>query len=179
MQAFLKKHAPGPALHTVKVNWSREGRVVTVDFQVQKRSSAPWLADPAMTMDYKRNWGLWNQDVVEAFLQLRQHDDDIKAAYLEIQVSPLNQPLALVIIEPRKTFHAPEELKFEHTVTVEGRSFSGQMKVTLPDEIKGEKLFGGCFACLSENPREYFALNPNPESNPDFHRPELFIGLDE
>ncbi len=179
MQAFLKKHAPGAALHMVKVNWSIHGRDVTIDFQVNKRSSAPWLADPAMTDDWRKNWGLWNKDVVEAFLQLRSHDEDTTAPYLEIQLSPLNQPLALIIVEPRKTFHAPVELTFEHQVTVEGRNFSGQMKVTLPDDLRGEKLFGGFFACLSENPREYYALNPNPESNPDFHRPELFVALDQ
>lgn len=179
MQAFLKKHAPGPSLHTIKVNWTRHGDDVTIDFQVQKRSSAPWLADPAMTDDWRKNWGLWNNDVVEAFLQLRSHDEDVTAPYLEIQLSPLNQPLALIIVEPRKKFHAPAELRYEHRAETDGRSFSGQMKVTLPADLRGEKLFGGCFACLSENPREYFALNPNPEANPDFHRPELFISLDE
>ena len=179
MQAYLKKHHPTHALHTVKVNWKREGRVVSIDFQVQKRSSAPWLSDESFSGDFTKNWGLWNKDVVEAFLQLRSFPQDLKAPYLEIQVSPLNQPFALVIVEPRKTFHAPVDLKFETNVHLEGRGWGGVMKVTLPEELKGDDLYGGCFACLSENPREYFALMPNPEESPDFHRPELFIKLEE
>ena len=59
--------------------------MVTIEFQVQKRNSAPWLANEAMTNDSK-NWGLWNHDVVEAFLQLRRTNDDKGAPYLEIQV---------------------------------------------------------------------------------------------
>ena len=43
------------------------------------------------------NWKLWEWDVVEAFLQLRSDEEDKNAPYLEIQVSPLNQRLLLII----------------------------------------------------------------------------------
>lgn len=179
MQAFLKKHAPSHAHHTVKINWQRADREVVLEFQVNKRDSSSWLADEKYTQDYKENWGLWEQDVVEGFLQLRSHPDDVNAPYLEVQVSPLNQPFALVIIEPRKTFHPPQKLSFTHEVQVENRSWRAVMKIQLPDDLKGESLYGGFFACLGHEPREFFALEPNPEPNPDFHRPELFIGLDQ
>lgn len=179
MQAFLKKHGPAPALHSIKVNWQREGRKVLISFSVQKRSSAPWLSDPVFTDDYTKNWGLWNKDVVEAFLQLRSSTDDVKAPYLEIQVSPLNQPFALIITEPRQKYFAPKDLEFKFQVTTEGRYWTGTMEVSLPAELKGEHLYGGFFACLSTEPREFFALEPNPENQPDFHRPELFLILDE
>lgn len=179
MQVYLKKHHPSHALHTVKVSWSRQDRTLNLDFQVQKRSSAPWLSNPALGADWAQNWGLWNHDVVEAFLQLRSDAQDVNAPYLEIQVSPLNQPFALVIVEPRKKFHAPASLMFETSAVVEGRGWSGSMKVTLPAELSGEYLYGGFFSCLSNDPREYFALMPNPEAAPDFHRPELFISLDQ
>lgn len=178
MQVFLKKHAPGVSVHGVKVSWTRAGSKVNIEFQVNKRTSAPWNSDDSFGEDYKANWGLWNHDVVEAFLQLRSHADDVNAPYLEIQVSPRNQPFALVITEPRKTYFAPEKLEFKTTSSHEGRIWSGSMEVSLPSDLKGEFLYGGFFACLSKEPREFFALEPNPEENPDFHRPELFLSLD-
>jgi len=177
MDAYLKKHGPDVAAHTVKSHWEINGRVVTIHFTVNKRSSRPWLSDEAFTGDWAKNWGLWNKDVVEAFLQLRANKDDIKAPYLEIQVSPLNQPFALVITEPRKVYAPPKALEFSHEVSVEGKQWNATLKVTLPDELQGKDVYGGFFACLDENPREYFALEPNPESAPDFHRPELFLPL--
>jgi hypothetical protein len=178
MQAYLKKHGAGAAAHTVKIEWTLSGSVVTLQFTVNKRSGRPWLTDPAFTHDWSKNWGLWNKDVVEAFLQLRSSPDDIKAPYLEVQVSPANQPFALVIVEPRKTFHPPKSLDFVHEVNLEGRSWMSTLRVTLPEEFQGTLCYGGFFACLDQEPREFFALEPNPEINPDFHRPELFISLE-
>ena len=177
MQAFLKKHGSGAAAHSVKVSWDIQGPVVTLQYTVQKRTSKPWLSDPVYTHDWSKNWGLWNKDVVEAFLQLRTHPEDVTAPYLELQVSPLNQPFALFITEPRKIYHAPRDLDFIHEVTCEGRLLTATLRVTLPSELKGTLLYGGFFACLEQDPREFFALEPNPEQNPDFHRPELFLPL--
>jgi hypothetical protein len=177
MDAYLKKHGASVASHTVKVSWSIEGQNVIIEFTASKRSSRPWLSDEIFTHDWSKNWGLWNNDVVEAFLQRRSTPDDTKAPYLEIQVSPRNQPFALIITEPRKVFAAPKILDFTHEVSVEGRSWKTIMKVTLPEELKGTDLYGGFFACLDQEPREFFALEPNPEQNPDFHRPEFFIKL--
>lgn len=177
MQAFLKKHSPGAAGNVVKVDWSISGREVSLNFTVTKRTSKAFLSDSVFTEDWAKNWGLWNKDVVEAFIQLRSHKDDLKAPYLEVQVSPLNQPFALVIFEPRKTFQAPKVLNFEHSVVIDGKTWSTSMKFTLPEELKGDLVYGGFFSCLESDPREYYALEPNPENNPDFHRPELFLEL--
>ena len=179
MQAYLKKHGPDVAAHTVKIEWEFSSNEVTIHFTAQKRTSRPWLADETKTDDWSKNWGLWNADVVEAFLQLRADEKDLKAPYLEIQVSPLNQPFALIITEPRKTFFPPKTLDFSHEVLVDGKSWKSTLKVKLPDELKGSMLYGGFFACLDHEPREFFALEPNPENNPDFHRPELFLKLHE
>jgi hypothetical protein len=178
MNAYLKKHGPGFAGHSIKLNWQRSDRLVTIDFQVQKRSKEEWNADALFTNDWSKNWGLWNKDVVEAFLQLRKDPTDVKAPYLEIQVSPLNQPFALVITEPRKTFFAPAKLLFTTQSAATEKLWQGQLKVELPPELKGDHLYGGFFSCLSHEPREYYALETNPETNPDFHRPELFLKLD-
>lgn len=179
MQAYLKKHGPGHAGHRLKVEWDVKDNEIMIQFSVSKRSSKSWLSDPVFTHDYTKNWGLWNKDVVEAFLQLRSSADDTKAPYLEIQVSPLNQPFALIITEPRKSFHAPAVLDALHEVSVEGNLWTATLKLSLPADLKGAYLYGGFFACLDHEPREYYALEPNPEQNPDFHRPELFLPLTE
>ncbi len=177
MQAYLKKHGPGHATNTVKIEWKLHGRELTLEFNVNKRSSKSWQTDAKFSNDWSQNWGLWSTDVVEAFIQLRKDENDLSAPYLEVQVSPLNQPFALIIVEPRKTFHYPKVLDFSHEVILEGRSWKSVMKVTLPDDLTGTVPFAGFFACLEESPREFYALEPNPEENPDFHRPELFVGL--
>lgn len=177
MQAYLKKHGTGVSYHGLKVEWQYADREITLTFTATKRTSKPWLADETKTDDWSKNWGLWNTDVLEAFLQLRSAPNDLKAPYLEVQVSPLNQPFALIITEPRKTFHPPKTLDFSHEVSVEGKIWSATMKIKLPDELKGDHLYGGFFACLDHDPREFYALEPNPEQNPDFHRPELFLPL--
>src|SRR5690606_8395580 len=103
-------------------------------------------------------------DVVEAFIQLREHPEDLGAPYLEVQVSPLNQPFALIVTEPRKTFFAPKSLEFKHEVKVEERSWSSTLEVMIPDALKGELLYGGFFSILSQEPREFYALGPNAEA---------------
>lgn len=177
MQAYLKKHGPGHAGHSLKVDWLIHDRVVELKFFVTKRSSEAWHTDSVFTQDWAKNWGLWNKDVVEAFIQLRSTPDDIKAPYLEIQLSPLNQPFALIIEEPRKTFFAPKTLEFSHEVNVEGKVWTAVLNFTLPEELTGTLPYGGFFSCLGTSSREFYALEPNPEALPDFHRPELFLPL--
>ncbi len=179
MQAYLKKHGQTFSNHSIKVNWERNGSSVTIEFQIQKRTGPAWQNDPVFTTEWLKNWGLWNIDVMEAFLQLRTNESDVKAPYLEIQVSPLNQPFALIITEPRKSFHAPAVLDVLHEVLVEGNLWTSTFKLSLPADLKGSHLYGGFFACLDHEPREYYALEPNTEQNPDFHRPELFLPLTE
>ena len=117
--------------------------------------------------------------MVEAFLQLRQNPEDTTAPYLEIQISPLNQPFALIVTEPRKTFFAPKALEYKSEVTLTEKLWTTKLEVTVPEEVTGDILSGGFFACLGASTREYYALNPNPEMNPDFHRPEFFLSLVE
>lgn len=178
MQAYIKKHGPVFPNHRIKVEWIRIDRTVSISFEVQKRVGNEFFSNDAFTDDWSKNWGLWNHDVVEAFLQLRSSQDDIKAPYLEIQVSPVNQPFALIITEPRKHFYAPAKLDFRTETHVEGKIWRSKLEVTLPEELQGQQLFGGFFACLENESREFYALELNPEDRPDFHRPELFQPLD-
>jgi hypothetical protein len=177
MQAFLKKHSDSHAEHAVRVQWSISGSNLSIEFEVKKRTKKPWLVDEAFTSDWSKNWGLWNKDVVEAFIQLRTNPTDFKAPYLELQVSPLNQPFALIISEPRLNFRPPKRLELNTQSEVVGSIWKSQINVLLPDELSGNHFFGGFFACLGQDPREYYALEPNLEASPDFHRPDLFLAL--
>ena len=179
MQAYLKKHDTQFAGHRIKVNWTYSQRKITIQFEIQKRTGPGWQTDPIFTSDWLKNWGLWNKDVFEAFLQLRSRPDELNAPYLEIQVSPLNQPFALIITEPRKTYFPPATLDFSSSVHVDDKNWKGTIELILPDELKGDRLYGGFFSCLSTEPREFYASDPNTESRPDFHRPDLFLLLEE
>jgi hypothetical protein len=179
MQAYLKKHGPSFSNHRLKVNWEKLNLSFTVEFSIQKRTGPGWQTDSSFSSDWLKNWGLWNKDVFEAFLQLRSRPDDLLAPYLEIQVSPLNQPFALIITEPRKTYFPPLKIDLVTTVDVSDKFWNGKMVLNLPEELKGTMLYGGFFSCLATDPREFYALEPNPEVNPDFHRPELFLPLEE
>jgi hypothetical protein len=179
MQAYLKKHGPNFSNHSIKVNWTKNDHQLTIEFLVQKRTGAPWQVDSSFSKDWLKNWGLWNKDVFEAFIQLRSNNSDFKAPYLELQVSPLNQPFALIITEPRQTFFPPKTLDLITEVSLTEKTWNGKLELTFPDELKGDLLYGGFFSCLASNEREFYALSPNPEMNPDFHRPELFLPLDQ
>jgi hypothetical protein len=177
MQAFLKKHGESFAAHSIKVIWECTLDVVKMEFQVQKRTGPGWQMDSSFGEEWRQNWGLWNKDVVEAFLQLRKNENDLEAPYLELQLSPLNQPFALVITGPRKTFFPPQNLHLKTSVNLAEKLWSATLEVTLPPDLRGEILYGGFFSCLGAGEREFYALNPNPEQVADFHRPDLFLRL--
>ncbi|HLW56446.1 MAG TPA: hypothetical protein VKY27_03620 [Bacteriovoracaceae bacterium] len=179
MQFFLKKHAPGVATHLVKTELLVSGRTLTFNFTVTKRDGSEYCANPDFGEDYSKNWGLWETDVVEAFIQLRKTPEETDAPYLEVQLSPLNQPFALLIKKPREVFEYPQNLSFTHESSGEERTWRAKMVVEVPQELQGQYLYLGLNACLGIGEREFFALNPNPEENPDFHRPELFERIGE
>ena len=140
-----------------------------------------WQMETSFSEDYRKNWQLWNFDVLETFLQLRSHPEDFFAPYLELQISPLNQPLALIIIKPRESFFTPLNLVFSSQVTLsKGESsqvWKLEAKIVLPDEIQGHQLWGGMFACLGQGEREFHAPSPWGPLPADFHQPKYFQQL--
>ena len=133
--------------------------------------------NPEFGPDPRKNWLLWQWDVVEAFLQLRRHAHDVTAPYLEVQLSPRGQGLVLVIIEPRRCYYTPLAFKWEAEVREHAGGWSTQARFQLPGDFPEGELWGGLFACLGSGPRGFYALQPNSEASPDFHRPELFVSL--
>ncbi|MBY0516692.1 MAG: hypothetical protein K2P81_07285 [Bacteriovoracaceae bacterium] len=165
--------------YSVKGRISQKAQEILLEFEVEKQNHQEWIHHLKFSeSDFRKNWELWNFDVVEAFLQLRNHPNDIHAPYVEIQVSPLNQKLALVILKPRVSFFTPLNLDFTSQTQKSDSKWSTQIKLTLPSALLSQgELWGGLFACLGSHERSYLALNPNPEDKPDFHRPELFKKL--
>lgn len=124
------------------------------------------------SLDGVSNMGLWEYDVCEAFI----HRYKDKGPYLEVQVSPLNQKLALNIVKPREQVESISKLDFQSKTQNTVTGFEVFMDIAIT-EIPGDTdiISGGLFACLGPKERRvYFSLNPNLEPEPDFHRPELF-----
>lgn len=161
--------------------WRVSGSVARSGNQLIWQTRVENLTHPhvnaAFGSDPRKNWELWNWDVVEAFFQLRPTATDLQAPYLEVQLSPLNQGLALVIIEPRRKFYTPLQLTFRSTSERAADVWTAKVELTLPSEFPAGELWGGMFACLGQQDRGFYSLNPNPEERPDFHRPELFQRL--
>jgi hypothetical protein len=131
--------------------------------------------NPAFGADPRKNWQLWEWDVVEAFLQMRRHPDDMTAPYLEVQLSPRNQGLVLVILEPRRRYYTPLHFQWHTEVELGEGVWSARARFRLPDDFPEGELWGGLFACLGTAPRGFYALAPNPGEFPDFHRPQHFV----
>jgi hypothetical protein len=123
------------------------------------------------------NIGLWDFDVVEVFIQF---SDQADGHYLELQVSPLGQKLALLIRKPRLEYEKINTLLGQADATVSEKGFLAEFKIDYRDipgfeTTKTNEIKAGLFACLGPvNARNYFALNINTDAQADFHRPELF-----
>lgn len=117
-----------------------------------------------------KNWGFWEEDVIEIFIRRKG-----EKAYLEAQISPSSLGFQLIIEKPRELFYTPLFETVKTTSSFNGKKWQGTL--TIPQGLipgSGSEFEGGIFAILG-NPREHYALNPNPEKSPDYHRPELFI----
>jgi hypothetical protein len=171
MSKNLICHRHAHAQHVIEVSVSFADDFVHFDFVVKDHKPK---TNPNFTTDYKSNWGLWDFDVVEVFVQRAN-----TSHYLEVQLSPLGQPFALVIEKPREVFYAPSSLKAQFHTDYRGHDWHSRISIAIDDiPGSGQNLFGNCFACLGDTPhREYYALKINQEERPDFHRPDLFISL--
>ncbi len=169
----LSSHRSNPQSDNfVEVGYSKGIDAIEINFKV---SAKKLHINPSFSQDTLNNFGLWDFDVVEVFLQGASED----GAYLELQCSPLGQKFALKIIEPRKKTAEVAQLNgsIKHQQLANG--FEVQFIVKSAD-IPGDfsHLKGNLTACLgAKDAREYYALNINNEEQADFHRPDLFLEL--
>ena len=148
-------------------------------FEVPLPPGAAWNVNPAYSRtDYRENWGLWEHDVVELFLQPRAHPDVVSGPYLELQLSPLAQPFALVVAEPARRYAAPEALAFLRENALGETVWRVRVAVQVPGYAPGAPLFGNLTACLGPaGGRSYWGLVLNGDGDVDFHRPGEFVQL--
>ncbi|MBT2558599.1 hypothetical protein J7E24_12450 [Hymenobacter sp. ISL-91] len=180
----LRPHSVAPgtaALPHVQVRWqlSAEGWFAATFRVTRPMGAACWNCNPDFSRtDYRENWGLWEHDVVELFLQPRPHPEAQSGPYLEVQISPLGQPFALWVEEPARRFAPPAKLAFTKEVLLEPDAWQTRLSVRIPDYEPGALLFGNLTACLGPaQARGFWGLALNAESTPDFHRPADFVQL--
>lgn len=147
------------------------GESLELHFEVESKQEDFKESSRFSKIPYK-NWGFWEEDVVEIFIRRKGEN-----SYLEAQISPSSQGFQLIIERPRELFYTPIFETVKTSSSFEGRKWQGVL--TIPNTLipgAGEEFEGGVFAILG-SPREHYALNPNLEKTPDYHRPELFISL--
>lgn len=117
---------------------------------------------------------LWDFDVVELFLTR----DSENKKYLELQISPLNQKLALLIKKPRVEVEEYLPTLSEAFASITEQGFKAQFKVSHSD-IPGEAdiIKGNAHACLGNDPQSYYSLHKGDSGVPDFHKPQFFKKL--
>lgn len=151
-----------------------DGKII-LTFDVQKKVDYQWNTNSELSIKQNKNWQLWNHDVVELFIQPKNENNEWKF-YQEIEISPLGQVLCLNIHKPRKILSTPIHTDFNVQITHKGHHWLTTLIYPIPKLASLCDYKFGLFAALgSQNQRQYYAINPNPQDNADFHLPEYFF----
>jgi len=158
----------------VSYDYQLENDFINIEFKINQAS---FNTNPDFSLEHpKYNWGLWDYDVVEFFIQERSAVLNTALPYYEFQSSPLEQNFQLHIIEPRKISSTPLDSHINSFVQKEGKKTKIQMKIDLKNFQNHHDLYAGFFACLGKE-RNYFTHHQEKLKKIDFHRPELFIKI--
>jgi hypothetical protein len=176
MQKLTPYYKNSTENYEVKCSVSLDASHITISFKV--KNDKGYRISSKFKEKEISNWGLWEYDVVELFIQGRDHEEDCAALYHEMQVSPLNQQFALDIEVPRKKYSEPENFPVSIFSEVQGQVWNA--KFVIPSSyINSENIFIGLFACLGDEPREFYGLNIDQSEKLDFHKPKLFLPLED
>lgn len=128
----------------------------------------------------QHNWGLWeHNDVVEVFFQPRPTQAQWDLPYSEWQVSPLGTGFALEIIRPRVQYYCPLRTAWNAVTSLQENSWRTELLIPW-DQARAPYLGLGLFACLGpKTKRHYFSHLPDQQPPANFHRPELFMTLED
>ncbi len=124
-----------------------------------------------------KNWKLWEYDVFEVFLQFRDTELAYIAPYLEMQVSPLEQKLNLLILEPRRVYQTLLNDQFTINVNEQKRELEIYIDLQKLDIDKTELLYGGFFSCLGGAGQRLYFSNLDLGEKLDFHQPKSFVRI--
>jgi hypothetical protein len=174
----LESLHPGESGVGVALTLNPDSGILAVDFKVLtsgSRQVLPSLKDP------ESNWGLWDGDVVEVFLQLGQ-SGGTSGPYYEFQLSPLGQRFQLKVIRPRTEIDRDFRCSGLETRVASEKAGDGpwQARFEIPLRALGwdgklTSIRGGLFAILGEPAdRTYWAAFLPPQDRPDFHLPAEF-----
>ena len=132
---------------------------------------APHHADPPPQAAPGPLWRLWEHEVVEVFIL------GVDERYTEIEMGPHGHHLVLQLQGRRSvTRHS---LPLEYSATIKGgrwRATAKVLRALLPDgphRMNAYAIHG-----VGER-RRHLSLYPVPGPQPDFHRLEFFVALDE
>ncbi len=145
---------------------------------MQASSDSAWHIQDNFSFDTRKNWGLWNFDVVEVFWQNRQVETQLEAPYHEWQISPNNKSFCLDIATPRISYSTPLvcPIKFESQIQQNKWIANFIIPEAVYKNFKHHYL--GVFAILGkEKDRSYYALNLPATTKPSFHLPEFFLPI--
>ncbi|MCB9092452.1 MAG: hypothetical protein H6621_02225 [Halobacteriovoraceae bacterium] len=163
----------------VEYDWKLGDEGFSAQFQVEK-IAGHWNTSESFSLkNQNRNWGLWEYDVCEIFLQAREKQNQFTSPYLEIQISPLNQGFSLLVIKPREIMALPLCEQFRSVSHFEESTWTVEIFMDFKElalNFQGAHLYAGFFSCLGKK-REYFAHFDQRQEKPDFHKPNLFQPL--
>jgi hypothetical protein len=157
----------GAAKYAVSFEYLYDKKNFTVIFNLKKIvKETPWNFPSLACADAKKNWQLWNFDVVEVFYQCSEDN----LSYKELEVTPTGFGLCLEITKPRVIYHTPLNWSFKHDTSYDDTS----AVITLSIEEKQMPFRAGFYAHLGH---EFYSLVQMPHGSADFHRPQDFLKL--
>lgn len=153
-------------------------KIITVTCQAPLGSA--WHTQDSFDIDSRKNWGLWNFDVIEIFWQNRQEANQVQAPYHEWQIAPNNKSFCLDISLPSISYSTPLicPIKFQSQIQQSKWIASFIIPEIVYKNFKFPYL--GVFAILGQGPdKAYYALNLPVTSKPNFHLPQFFLPISE
>lgn len=155
------------------INYSVQRKLnkLQFNFNITKPTTYNWNTSKHYLQNHHGNWGLWEYDVIEFFIQPRENDSQILSPYYEFQLSPSNQTFELIIKSPRKCTFSPLKSNMQFKCQHKADLWSGEVTLVLPDS---KYYYGDVCAVLGEqNNREYYSFATDDDII-DFHRPQNF-----
>lgn len=169
----LKPHSQNKTNH-YSAHFERQGQSKFI-FTVSAQS---WIQS-TRDKDPKKNWELWNQDVVEIFLQKRAYPKNFSAPYTELEVSTLGDGFVLQIEKPRLITWTPLDFNWHYEAKkISDHQYS--ISIEVPSFEEKYLWYVGIFGSFGpKDSKEYYSFNPNRGTNANFHLPQYFLPLDK
>lgn len=118
---------------------------------------------------WQKNWGIWNGNVVEVFLQKKS-----SSHYEEFIVDFNSCCYWYGTIKPRAINYCPIGIPPIYHVQ------DNHVHIQWPIEGEAKDYVGNIHACLGDGAyREYFGIKLKATDAPDFHQPEFFVAMSD